>query len=98
MSTVAFRQTAAPSRSKQGGPCWIAIDGTYAAETSREVEADVDAILSVTGKVTLRRATRTSTDRAEWKIRVTGDPTDSFSLSLGSPQSVAVEITGAVRA
>ncbi len=94
-TTITITETGAPSRSKQAGPCWIAIDDTYASPSGREMSAQVGETLTVTGKATLRRSTRTDVTRRAWTLTVTGDPADVVRLSVGSPQSVDAEITGA---
>lgn len=100
MATVTIVQTDAPSRSKQAGPCWIAIeepggDYLYAATTVRSVELPVGSTVTVAGKVTLRRAGgRPAVERKEWTLVVTGDPTDTVAVRLGSPQSVDATLTG----
>ena len=91
--TVTILQTGSPSRSKQAGPCWVAVGDTYAATTVRSIETAAETV-TVTGKVTLRRSTRTSTERQTWTLAVTGDPADTLDLSIGSPQSVDVTLTG----
>lgn len=85
-------QTDAPSRSKQAGPCWIGIDGTYATPAGRQLACHIGQTL--TGKATLRRASRTTTDRDSWTVVVTGNPDDEVTVSLGSPQPVTATITG----
>ena len=95
-TTISSTQIDSPSRSKMAGPCWVAIGGTYASTSGATIEAVVGQTLTVTAKVTLRRATRTDTQRASWTVRVTGDPADVAEVRLGSPQAIAAEIRGAV--
>lgn len=92
--TITITQTDIPSRSKQAGPCWIAVEGTYASTTEKAIDIEVGAEIKVTGKVTLNRSTRVSTDRKTWTVRVTGDPADTVTCRLGSPQAVEAVITG----
>jgi hypothetical protein len=94
MSTITLTQTDSPSRSKMAGPCWIAIDGTYATESGRNIEAEVGKTLTVAGKVNLRRSTKTDTKRGSWTVVVTGDEADTVTVRLGSPQAVEATITG----
>jgi hypothetical protein len=93
-ATLTVTETDSPSRSKQAGPCWIAVDGTYASPSGRTIDAEVGSTVTATGKATLRRATRTTTDRETWTLVVTGDPADVVTLSVGSPQSVDATVTG----
>lgn len=97
-TTVTIIETGAPSRSKQAGPCWIAVGDIYAATTPRAVDAEVGDIVTVTGKATLgRRSGGSDVARRSWDLRVTGDETDTVDLSVGSPQSVDAHLTGVVR-
>ena len=92
---ITLIQTDIPSRSKQGGPCWVAIGETYAATTPRTLDAEIGEILIVTAKVSLRRASGyTDVKTRNWTVRVTGNPDDTVDVALGSPQSVAAVITG----
>ncbi|WLP91448.1 hypothetical protein [Gordonia sp. NB41Y] len=96
--TVTIRQTGEPSRSKQAGPCWIRAftdtDPVYATTAPKELTPAVGTTLIVEGKVILKRATRTSTDRRRWELTVTGRPEDTVAVSLGSPQSIDALLTG----
>ncbi len=93
---VTIRQTDSPSWSKRAGPCWIGIEGSapvYAVTAVHTLETDAESVV-LHGRVCLRRATRTTDDRESWTLRVTGDPADTVTLSLGSPQSVTAVVTG----
>lgn len=94
---ITIRQTEAPSRSKMAGPCWIAIDDTYASEKGRTVAAEVGEHLTVTGKLSVRKPSGSKTLRGDWKIEVTGDPTDTATVGLWSGQGIEATITGARR-
>jgi hypothetical protein len=94
MATVTITETDSPSRSKMAGPCWIKIGETYASTKPREIEAAPGATITAEGKVTLRRATRNTTDRQAWVLTVTGDQDDKVTLRLGSPQAVQAVVTG----
>lgn len=72
-----------PSRSKQGGPCWISIDGVgYLTRSTKDLSHLIGQSVAVTGKAVLRRATRTSTDRRSWTVEITGDPSDTVDLAV----------------
>jgi hypothetical protein len=94
MSEITITQTGAPSRSKQAGPCWIAIGGTYASTAPRTIDAAAGTAITVTGKAVLRRATRISTDRETWTLYATGNPGDEVTLRVGMGQYVEAVITG----
>ncbi len=95
MATVTLTQTDAPSRSKQGGPCWIAIGSVYATTAGKDLDAEVGDTITVTGKCSLRRASgKVDIRRDTWKVTVTGDPADTVTVTLGSPQAVTAVITG----
>ena len=91
---ITITQTASPSRSKQAGPCWIAIGDVYAAEKTREIPAERGDKITVTGKVTLKRVTRVETQHGGWTLYATGNPADTVDLSLGFGQSVDATLTG----
>lgn len=77
------------------GPCWIAVAGTYATTTGRELDLVRGTRVQVDAKVSLRRASgRSDVRRASWTAEVTGDPNDQVTVRLGSPQAVAACITG----
>lgn len=102
--TVTIRQTAEPSRSKMAGPCWIRIGtehqtATYAADLERTVEAPKGSTIVVEGKAVLRRASkpRGEEERGRWTLTVTGDPADTVTVSLGSPQRIEAVLTGVVQ-
>jgi hypothetical protein len=95
MATVTLTQTDAPSRSKQGGPCWIAIGDVYATTAGKQLDAEVGATLTIAGKCSLRRASgKVDVRRDTWDVTVTGDEADAVTVSLGSPQAVTATITG----
>lgn len=95
---ITITKTDAPSRSKQAGPCWIAVGTTYAATAPRTITAEVGDVLTVTGKTNLgRRSGRSDVTRREWAVRVTGDEADTLDVSVGSPQSVDAHLTGVTR-
>lgn len=96
MSEITITQTDAPSRSKQAGPCWIAVGDTYASTAARTVQAgEPGSTVIVTGKAVLRRATRISTDRETWTLYVTGNPDDKVTLQVGAGyQVVEAIVTG----
>ena len=95
MATVTLTQTDSPSRSKQGGPCWIAIGNPYATTGGKEIAAEVGETLTINGKCSLRRASgKVDIRRGSWPVVVTGDPADAVTVSLGSPQSVSATVSG----
>jgi hypothetical protein len=107
MAMITVQQTGIPSRSKQAGPCWVAVHVPHkpASDETRTVYANPavvtfevpdDALLRVSAKVTLRRATRAEVARREWTVRVTGSPDDRAVCALGSPQSIEATLTGVV--
>lgn len=96
MKTITLTETDRPSRSKQAGPCWVAIGSTYASSSGKSIEAEEGEILEVTAKVTVRRATKNTTDRKSWRVQVTGNPDNVVHVKLGSPQPVSAEISGVV--
>jgi hypothetical protein len=104
VATITITQTEAPSRSKQAGPCWIRLDGpgdpTYASTTNRTIAVPTGSAVTAEGKATLRRATRTTTDRGSWTLTATGNPDDTVTLAVPDygTQVVVVEIRGAVLA
>ncbi len=98
MARLLLTETEAPSRSEQGGPCWIAVTGTYATPGGKTIPAEVGATLTVTGKVSLRRAGgRVDVQRSTQTVLVTGDEADMVTVSLGTPQSVAATLSGATQ-
>lgn len=97
-ATATITQTDSPSRSKMAGPCWIAAAGTYASTKTREISAEIGAHIQVTAKVELRRVTRSTVERNMWTVVVTGRPTDTVTVRLGSPQAVEARLTGVVLA
>jgi hypothetical protein len=95
MATVTLTQTDSPSRSKQGGPCWIAIGSVYATTAGRELDAEAGDTITVNGKCSLRRASgKVDVRRDSWSVIVTGDEADTVTVSLGSPQAVSATISG----
>jgi hypothetical protein len=62
-------ETDASSRSKQAGPCWVAVTGTYATPGGKTVAADVGARLTVTG-----RGCRWGGPAATWTCNVAARP------------------------
>lgn len=95
MAEITITQTDSPSRSKMAGPCWIAVDGTYASTKPRTVEADPGTIITVKGCLNVRRVTRSEEVRKEWQLRVTGNPEDAVELTV-TPygQTVTAILTG----
>lgn len=99
--TVTIRLTGMPSRSKQAGPCWVALldpdsgQRVYATTGGVSIEVPAGTLVQVAAKATLRRATRTAVQRDAWTVVATDDPDAREEVSVGSPQSVDATITGA---
>lgn len=95
--TVTLTETGTPSRSKGRGWCRIAgIDDFFATPSGHRIEVDAETITVIIG-TEIRRATRTEKDRASHVLTVTGNPADHVDLTLSSPQSYDVRITGVTR-
>lgn len=85
---IRYKITDEPSRSKQGGPCWITIDNVYAKTTWTTVDVEGDSV-ELKAKVTLRRSTRIDTQRRDETIQLDTLP---VVWSLGSPQALEVTL------
>lgn len=98
-ATVTMTETDRPSRSKGRG--WARIDdedNSFATETGRKIDLAAGETITVVVGVELRRRTRTEKLRERYELVVTGNDEDSVDLSLGSPQSYDVRVSGVVRA
>jgi hypothetical protein len=93
--TITITETGAPSRSKGRGWARIeGVEGSFASPGGRTVDTDEDTIDVVIG-VELRRGQRAVKEREVVTLVVTGDPADTATVSLGSPQSYDVTVSGA---
>jgi hypothetical protein len=96
VSEITLTELERPSRSKSAGPCWIAAivgaERYYATPSGRSVEAS--GTVEIRARVVMRRATRVTDEHRTWYVRVTGDPSDTVELSLGSPQCVTARVMG----
>ncbi len=99
-ATITLTETETPSRSKGTGCVWIGTGApTFASAKGRELATETGAEHDLHIKVTLRRASGRSTiERAAKRIVATGNPDDTVTIRLGSPQAYEATITGAQEA
>ncbi len=95
--TLTITETEHPKGSKAGGR--ISIGTIHAQPTPQEIPAAHGHVVIVTGNSSYSPpGAHGGVDYTykTWKIRATGNPDDTVTLSIGSPQPVTATIAGAV--
>lgn len=101
MAEVTIQKIDEPSKSKKGGPCWLAIATsensglTFANDEPETVEADQGQTITVVGKAKLKKwSGEIDNHGTKKRLVVTGNPDDSVIVTVGGGQWVKAEVTG----
>lgn len=103
MAEVTIRQVSEPSKSKKGGPCWLAVATsedsglTFANHTPQTLDVGIGQEITVVGKANLRKQSGgIDKDGTKRLLKATGKQEDVIVVSVGSHMGVRAEITGVI--